>query len=168
MYGADGEELHFDEVPQYNLVVVHAVPHGIMDALKGLQPPLVTHVYGCGLKRTNGVPAAQGLTVHFTNKDIRVTAIKEAQLKIAQTYYYTAPLDVVYYLLLICREHDLSQDETPLLLSGLVNEDSAMYKELYQYFSNIHFWKPASKTALQSEYPHHFFSSLYNLAACVL
>ncbi len=114
------------------------------------------------------MPSANGLVVHFTNKEIRVTAIKQEQLKLAQIYAYTTPLDVVYYLLLICQEHDLSQTETPLLLSGLMSEDSAMYKELYQYFSNIQFWKPASKTALQSEYPHHFFSSLYNLAACVL
>jgi hypothetical protein len=168
MHGSTGDPLHFDEVQPYNLVIVHAVPQGMMDVLKSAQPAEVMHVYGCGLKAANAFSAGDAVTVHFTNKEIRVMAVKEAQLKLAQTFCYTTPLDVVYYLLAVCRAHDFSQTETILLLSGMVHEDSAMYKELYQYFSKIRLWKPAAKTTLQSEYPSHFFSSLYNLAACAL
>lgn len=168
MHGNTSDMLFFDDVQNYNLVVVHAVPQGIMERLKRVQPSETTHVYSCSLHAANALKDGDGITLDFTGKEIRITALKENQLKLAQTYFYTAPLDVVYYLLSICREYGLSQSGTPVVLSGLVSQDSAMYKELYQYFSGLRFWKPTVKATLQSEYPDHFFSSLYNLAACVL
>jgi hypothetical protein len=45
-----------------------------------------------------------------------------------------------------------------------------MYKDLDQYFLNIEFASIANGVKLSNpfhEYPIHFFSSLYKLAACV-
>jgi hypothetical protein len=167
LYGRNHETLFFDDVPQYNLVVVHTVPQGLMGVLKSGEQPEVVHVFSSDLKKLDGNLKSESLSVHFSNKEFRVLAVKEEQLKLAQTYMYTSPMDVVYYLLSICQEYGFSQAGTRVLLSGLVNEESAMYKELHQYFSALHFWK-LERPTLQSEHPPHYFSSLYNLAACVL
>lgn len=165
LYGHETGRLMYDEVAEYNLMVVHHVPHALVQEIKRIDDALIMHCYTCQLRTNNDT--ADTIAVYFTGKEIRVVAKQESQLKQAQTYFYSTPLDVVYYLLLICQQYGFSQVDTTLVLSGMVSQDSAMYKELYQYFSNIHFWKPPVKTTLQSEYPPHFFSSLYNLVACV-
>jgi hypothetical protein len=51
-------------------------------------------------------------------------------------------------------------------LSGLIDKQSALYKELYQYFINIEF-SEAGWNMAGTEYPAHFFTSLNDLAQCV-
>jgi hypothetical protein len=139
-----------------------------MGFLKSLRTGEAVHAFTCQLRSYNGFVAEDQMTVHFTGKEIRVIAKRDQQLKLVQSYFYTAPMDVVYYLLSIAREYGFSQSGTTLILSGLISEESAMYKELHQYFSAVHFWKPVTKAILQNEHPQHFFSSIYNLAGCVL
>jgi hypothetical protein len=74
----------------------------------------------------------------------------------------------VYYLLRLCQEFDLLQQEVFVILSGLVEKDSALYTELQQYFTNIHFAQQPEISLPQSQHPHYYFTAVYNLAACVL
>lgn len=164
-FGVFADVFSFDELSAYNVMLTHALPEKTIDVFEKVQPVEMTHVLSCGLRASNN--SDNRLTVHFTSREFYVTAVKEAQLKFARIYFYTTPLDVVYYLLSICQAFELSQLETQIILSGLISQDSAMYKELHQYFSTIFFWQPLGAT-LPSEHPPHFFSSMYNLAACVL
>ncbi len=167
-YGGAGEVFFYDELINENLVLVHALPQRLLDTIRNTRNTEIGHHYSSWLRMLDGSIDAEGMAVHFTSTEISVVAKRDNQLRFVQTYFYTAPLDVVYYMLAIAREQGLSQTGTTIVLSGLVDQDSAMYKELYQYFSHIRFWKPAFKAPLQSDYPHHFFSSIYNLAACAL
>ncbi|HUQ96912.1 MAG TPA: DUF3822 family protein [Chitinophagaceae bacterium] len=167
-FGDTTETILFDAIAEQNLVLVHAVPQGVMGNLKSLIDTEIKHSYSYQLKQYNGFVAQDQIAVHFAGNEFTVFAKGGEQLKLVQTYQYTAPLDVVYYLLVICKEYGLLQEETTIILSGMISEDSFLYKELYQYFSSLHFWKPTTKAVLPSDYPFHFFSSLYNLAACEL
>jgi hypothetical protein len=167
-FGNTADVFFLDELSEQNLVLVHAVPREIMNLLKSSFGTEIRHCFSCQLKSNNSITTNSQLTVHFTGKEIYVIASKEEQLKLMQTYFYTSPLDVVYYLLTICQQYQMLQADTELVLSGLVSADSAIYKELHQYFATVRFWKPATKAVLESEYPQHFFSSMYNLAGCVL
>jgi Protein of unknown function (DUF3822) len=82
---------------------------------------------------------------------------------LAQTYSYTAPEDIVYYLLRIVQQFALSAEEVTVILSGLIDKESALYKELYQYFLQIELRSVSWNTG---DYPAHFFSSLNDLARC--
>jgi hypothetical protein len=96
--------------------------------------------------------------------------IKNNSILLAQIFAYSKPADILYWLLKICKELSLSQNEVKLSISGLIDGRSAMYKELDQYFLNIEFASIANGVKLSNpfhEYPIHFFSSLYKLAACV-
>jgi hypothetical protein len=75
---------------------------------------------------------------------------------------------VAYYLLKICYAFELSQQEVYLILSGLVEKSSNLFAELQQYFAHIHFAQRPEISLPQTSHPHHYFTSLYNLAACVL
>ena len=161
------DPVFYNVLDDQNVVVIFSVPKPIQQKLVEGREPEMTHVYTCQL-RQQAAFAQDQIYVHFESREFRVLAKKDQQLLLIQTYGYSTPLDVVYYLLAVCREFDLSQSLTALVVSGLVDVDSAMYKELHQYFSQIHF---AGNDAIQlpgNEYPKHFFSSIHNLAACAL
>jgi hypothetical protein len=111
---------------------------------------------------------AEGNSIHtyFIDNHFRVAVYKGLQLQLVQQYSFVSPLDVVYYLLKICTEFGLSQQDTLLSVSGFITAGSALYKELHQYFLNIRFAILETFLIDGQEVPKHYFSSLYNLSAC--
>jgi hypothetical protein len=127
------------------------------------------HVYSVILK--SGIEQSEGgnLLVDFKTDTFSVVAIKNNSLLLAQIFSYTKSEDVLYWLLKICNQFSLSQNEVKLVLSGLIDKQSAVFKELYQYFINIEFATIDNDIQLSGdfdEYPIHFFSSLFKLASC--
>ena len=107
------------------------------------------------------------IEVAFISNYFRVLVVKGKQILLAQMYTYTAPMDVLYYLLKIGKEFQIDQQEVALVLSGFIDEDSALYKEMYNYFSDVSFKPSSVNTLSETNYPQHFFTSLNNLVACV-
>jgi hypothetical protein len=128
------------------------------------------HSYSIILK--NGIQQSEGgnLVIDFKTDSFSVVAVKNNSLLLAQIFSYTTSEDVLYWLLKICRQFSLSQNEVKLVLSGLIDKQSAVFKGLYQYFTNIEFTTLENDIQLSGdfdEYPVHFFSSLYKLVSCV-
>ena len=125
------------------------------------------HAYTPSLKVFNGFSAPSQIDVYFGIRHFRVLVKKDNHIQLAQTYSYKNPLDVVYYLLKICYEVGLEQTEISVVLSGLIDENSAMFSELHSYFMNLHFAEAPAYSVPENDFPGHYFTSLYNLAACV-
>jgi len=128
------------------------------------------HSYSIILK--NGIEQSEGgnLVIDFKTDSFSVVAVKSNSLLLGQIFSYTKSGDVLYWLLKICKQFSLSQNEVKLVLSGLIDKQSAVFKELYQYFTNIEFTTLENDIQLSrdfDEYPVHFFSSLYKLVSCV-
>jgi len=128
------------------------------------------HTYSIVLK--NGIDKSKscGLIVDFKVDSFSVIAVKDHSLLLAQIFPYVKAEDVLYWLLKICNQFSISQREVSLVLSGLIDRQSAVFKELYQYFLNIEFASIDNDLQLSREfedYPVHFFSSIFKLASCV-
>ena len=127
------------------------------------------HTHSITLK--NGIKKNEGgeLMIDFKIDTFSVVAVKDNSLLLAQIYSYARAEDVLYWLLKICRQFSISQNEVQVTLSGLIDKQSAVFKELYQYFLHIEFASIENDIQLSGdfeEYPVHFFSSLYKLASC--
>lgn len=121
---------------------------------------------GAVLNKKEELTAPGGLLlVDFRENDFFVLAVKAQEIILNNVYEYSTPADVLFYVLKICTVFSLKQPEVDLQLSGLVEKDSALYKELYQYFINISF-RDATWQAPANEYPAHFFTSLNDLVLC--
>ena len=156
-----------DQVQEWQLVTEHLMPTGFVDLIKERFPSaMFYHAFTPSLRIYNGFVAPDQADIHFTTSHFRVVIKKQGQLQLAQTYAYKTPLDVVYYLLKIFYEFDLNQSEAFVILSGLVEQDSALYKELHHYFINLHFAQPPLYAIPGDEHPQYYFTSLYNLASC--
>lgn len=168
IYDQQAQEYKHDAIPEWQMITIYSLPQKIaglfQDSFSNVQ---FLHAYTPAIKMYNGYVADNQLSVHFTPQHFRVLLKKDTAIQLAQTYWYKTPLDVIYYLLKICYEFEMEQSSVHLILSGLIEKNSTLFGELYQYFTNIHFAHPPEIKLPDNSYPQHFFTSIYNLATCV-
>ncbi len=152
-----------EPVAEWQLQTAYAVPGIIIESvMKRFPAARCRHLRTMLLKKltshTEGV-----LDVSFETDRFSVIAAKEGRLLLAETYAYSSPEDVLFYLLKACGVFGLSQQHVALQLSGLIDKQSALYRELHQYFIQVQFREADwGETA----YPAHFFTSFNELAKC--
>lgn len=158
----------FDNISEWQVKNHYLLPKAIHNAINDkFSNVSYINFFTAAIRGSINYAAGDQVALHFAPNQIAVVVKKSGQLQLAQAYSYQVPLDVVYYLLKIVEEFNLSKDETAIIISGLIEENSDLYKELYQYFLHIHFVQPKVVVADSNTYPPHFFTSIYNLAACV-
>lgn len=167
-YSNNTHLLH-DVIPEWQCVNSYAVPSSMHQQITERFPGAsFLHTYTPLLKIFNGFSDEYQLVVHFMYNQFRVVVKKQQQVHLIQTYSYESPMDVVYYLLKLATEFALPFNETQIIVSGFVEENSALYKEMHHYFSNLHFALTSTLLLPAEDHPNHFFTSIHNLAACVL
>lgn len=158
-----------DPIAEWQVVNTYTIPVSVHTKLSERFPyASYIHAYTPLLKIYNGFTSDHQISAHFIGKQFRVMVKKHHQVQLVQTYTYSSPMDVVYFLLKICSEFQLPQDEIQIIISGLIDENSALYKELHNYFLNLHFAISNTLVLPEHHHPTHFFTSIHNLAACVL
>lgn len=169
VYDQPAQVYFHDNIPGWQMLNTYSLSKSLYNIVQELiSPTQYYHTYTPTIKIYNGYVAENQLSIHFAETYFRVLLKKNANIHLVQTYDYKTPLDVVYYLLKICQEFQLSQQEVCLILSGLIEKTSNLFAELQQYFTQINFAQQPEIALPQSPHPHYYFTSLYNLAACVL
>lgn len=127
----------------------------------------VHHVYSCILKSNlrNSLPR-ETLFVQFYHSHIIASAFKDGKLMIIQSFNYSGPDDILYYLLSLCRQLDLNGPGLSVRVSGMIETDSNLYKELVKYFDDV---QPEAINADNvhapvGDYPAHYFTPICKLA----
>ena len=170
VYAADAENNFKTEVvnglPVFNVYAVHKK---IEDVLSRQFPgATIHHATSLQLDR---IPA-DDKRVHciFFHNSIKVFLFDGAALQFVQQFNYNTPVDAAYHLLNCCEQYNFNPSEVTLMLSGMIDEESKLYTELYRYFLKIEFEKNDKSIELHDRikfYPSHFFSHLTGLASCV-
>lgn len=172
MFGINGTSAVISEsIAEWQLYNVYGVPGQVHSWItKKFPAGKYWHQYTLNIK--NSKPGIEGgsLLVDIRKDDFTLLATAENRIILAQTFSYSSPDDIVYYLLKVCQQFGLSQQSVNIVLSGLVDQQSALYRELHQYFLQVEFrdtdWTiPAS---VNNESPAHFFTSLNDLSKCAL
>jgi hypothetical protein len=170
MYGRNGRDvIAAEEVDDWQIKNIYSIPydvnHWIMQHFPGA---ILLHNHTIAMKHFDPTEFEGGLMIDFRENDFSVIVSKANKLLMAQTFFYSSPSDVIYYLLKICKEFVFLQEQVRLTISGLIEKESALYRELYQYFLQLRFREPAWQIPVseQESYPVHFFTSLNDLALC--
>ncbi|HEY6063461.1 MAG TPA: DUF3822 family protein [Chitinophagaceae bacterium] len=160
-----GSHMISELIPAWQLYNTYAVPDEIYKWINQKFPSARSwHQFSLAIKNINAAGNEGSLAVDFRQNDFTVIAARQSRILLAQTFEYTTHGDVLYYLLKTCGQFSLAQKEVNVQLSGLVDKQSALYKEIYQYFINIEFREAGWNTG--TDYPAHFFTSLNDLAQC--
>lgn len=169
LYGVNGNQAIITEnITGWPLQNVYAVPPEIQDWMSRHFPTAhYWHSYSIGIRQMNA--GTEGiLLVNFRTHDFSLIAGRENQVLLAQTFSYASAADVIYHLAKVCTEFYFSQETVHLVVSGLVEKESNLYRALVQYFLIIRFREPGWQIPATpgQEYSTHFFTSLNDLALC--
>jgi hypothetical protein len=169
MYGSTiGSSVISEAVNEWQLYNVYAVPGDVHEWVSRIFPAFkYRHNYTLSVSRMPGDPADHML-IDFNTDEFSFIVVNENKLLIAQTISYTTPEDILYYLLKACNQFSLSRGEIQLFISGMIEKESQLYRELYLYFLNITLREPTWQMPATegNGYPAHFFTSLNDLARC--
>ena len=167
LYGVNGgSAIVSDHMTDHHIYNVYAIPLQMHEWMKKkFKAGNYWHQYTIGIRNIRHDADGGHLLVDFRPDDFTVIASRDNKVLLAQAFSYSTPEDILYYLLKICQQFGLSQQEVRLDLSGLIEKESALYKELYQYFIPVSFRQPGWEIP-ETEFPTHFFTSLNDLARC--
>lgn len=108
---------------------------------------------------------------NFNPGSITVMLRADNRLQCLLDVEYDTPEDAVYHLLNICQRFEVVAGDTMITASGMIDESSVLYRELYKYFSGIAFFGLPDIFTYSDDiksYPPHYFSHLFATAACEL
>lgn len=170
LFGNQKEASLFDEhVRGKDIVNVYRVSKILVDTLRELFPFSVSyHSNTLLIPKLTENDNQLNCTVY--QEFIKVILSKNGTIQLAQYLNYSTTTDVVYHLLNVCAQHEIPADSVSLSLSGMIDEKSALYKDLYNYFLQINFSSlPEGISSADGfdEHPQHFFQHLILLSACV-
>lgn len=172
--GDTDSDFVFDEqVRDWNLHNVYRVSRDIHSLCKNkFQGSQYWHVYTMLLlwSKEDKLKTGNISRVIFYNDKFVVAFFRDRQLQLLQTFAYQTPEDVAYYLLLICRQFGITQQEMVLYISGLIDAQSALYTELLKYFAEVDYEglpDTYGTNGLLEEFPGHYFSPLLKMSLCV-
>jgi hypothetical protein len=170
MYGINGSHsIIAQDIAGWQLKNIFAVPSLVKDwATRHFPAAHFYHNYSIGVRLIDNTAMEGSLLVDFRSNDFVVVASKGNRLLMAQTFSYTTPDDVIYYLVKLCNEFGFSQQQVKISVTGLIEKESNLYRDLLQYFLNIRLREPSWLLPVKEEdnYPSHFFTSLNDLALC--
>ena len=171
LYGNDAQTSVVSEsLPAWDLYNVYRLPTKLHNLL---QVRFISgnswHLYSVMLKNMRA-GSSTCMFVDFKTDELSVLALNGSKLLLAQTFIYHTPEDILYHLLKVCQQLELSQQEVKVVLSGLIEKDSSVYRELYKYFIHLEFDVLHGQVKLAEQLksnPEHYYSSISKLAACV-
>ncbi len=109
------------------------------------------------------------VSIVFNPKEIIAAVFINKQVQIVQNLQYKTAEDIAWQLLNIYMQFNLRQEEVPLLVGGMIDQNSAMYEELLKYFQFVETdTMPGGLTVPEQfqSFPEHFFSPILKLALC--
>ncbi|MDD2382533.1 MAG: DUF3822 family protein [Mariniphaga sp.] len=82
------------------------------------------------------------LLLLFENKRLYLMLFANKTLLVANSFYYSHPNDVVYYVLSVINQHHIPRKDVTPFTAGKIAEDDPIYSQLKKHFSNVGLFLP--------------------------
>ena len=155
-----------DLVVEKKVYNAYRVPADILKIISETFPNAVNrHQYSALLKQTT--ETENKLLVIFYPQKIVVRLIKGGDVEFINNFDYRTAEDVSYILLNVCKQFEVAN--VPLEVSGLIDKDSGLYKEIYKYFEPIEFAtlsEESNYVEAINQHPAHYFSHIFAFDTC--
>lgn len=156
-----------DFIAEKNLYNTYRIPQNIHQAVTDhFTSAIFIHQYSLIIKQLRQKEDLLKL-IFYPNKII-ITLQKAGKLQIIQTFNYITAEDVIYHMLNVCSRFNTAN--TDVELCGMIEQDSALFREIQKYFLTISFSQLPEGLSYSNEikeFPPHFFSHLLAFALCV-
>jgi hypothetical protein len=168
MFGNKSNCINMHEnISTHRIENIFAVPMEIKNTMDIIFPSSKSmHSLSKSIQSVNGTKIYN--TVY--DKEIRLVLFKENIFTLASYFEYTTPEDVCYHMLNVCERFAVSTSDVEVILNGMIDTNSNLYKEIYKFFMQISIEDLPEKVMLADgfeEIASHYFSPLVKLAKCV-
>jgi len=164
----DGEVIN-ELIEGKSMYCVYRIPSSLYDLIGSrFGEESATHFYTVSA-RTN-IPSGEGMRVCIGHGRMVVSLVSDGKLILMQNYPARNGQEAAYHLLNIRHQFGLNAETFPVEISGMVQEDSALYTEISKYFLNLTLSeRPSVLNYAEAfdEHPQHYFQTIYKLAVCV-
>lgn len=144
----------------------YRVPAQILNVFTSKFPDAVNrHQYSVLLEQLSA--KEDKLFIIFYPQKIVLKLDKNGRTEFINSFYYNNAEDVTYILLNVCKQFEV--ENIPIEVSGLIEKDSALYKEIYKYFESVSFASlPAGSNYSEeiTQHPSHYFSHIFAVDPC--
>lgn len=122
-----------------------------------------------GLQRQYENTGQSFLCLNVENQYMEIAFLVNGKLQLYNRFDFENPEQFVYFPLFICKQSGLDPKDVNLLLSGVIDETSELYKQLYTYFRHLDFGELPNTFKYSKrlyDVPQHYFYSLMNMELC--
>jgi len=155
-----------DIISEQSLYNTYRLSAATVDMIKNQFPDAtMTHQYSLILKNFAG--DTDRISVIFYTQKVVVNVFSGGKHLLLNSFDFTTANDISFILLNICKQ--LKIKKIHLVLSGLVEENSALYNEIYKYFDDIEFASFRQEYSYSEEiakFPSHYFSHIFDIDSC--
>ncbi len=155
-----------DIIAENGIYNTYRVPETIVNVLKYNFPYATnTHQYSILLKES--AIAGDKIKLIFYPKKFVMYLKQDSVTRFVNTFSYDTAEDVSYILLNTCRQYEA--ENIPVEISGLIEENSTLYKEIYKYFSDVKLSILPAGCDYSEEiarHPPHYFSHIFAADLC--
>lgn len=155
-----------DIINAKDLYNAYRLPASVYDVLENRFPFFKgTHQYTAILQQPS--PEEDTLSVIFYSQKMVISLYQNGQYQLINCYPYRVAEDVSFTLLNIVKQFDAKNIR--VVLNGLIEENSTLYREIYKYFATISFAGLSSNfnyTASFADYPSQYFSHILSFDSC--
>lgn len=154
-----------DNMPRLDMHTIYRVNQPVFDLLRKQFPKArFLHQYSVLLQALGNTDT---LFVVFFENQFTVALFLNGVCRLMNSFSFKAPEDVAYILLLVQKQFELAQPK--VVLSGMIEENSALYKEVYKYFEYVDLMDFSGRVSMAddfAQYPAHFFTPIFALLLC--
>lgn len=168
MFGdREGNEIILSDVISHqSLYNNYRLPAATVEMIKNKFPNAsMVHQYSLILKKP--LDGNDRLSIIFYTRKVVVHLVTEGKHQLINSFHFSDEKDISYILLNICKQFEIKNIH--LVLSGLIEEHSALYNEIYKYFDDIEF-QGFRENYQYSEgitsFPSHYFSHIFDADSC--
>lgn len=143
---AETEQVFSDKISNTGMHNIYSVPTNVSNYLNEQFPSHHLSHLSTVLIETQSKISIQSeekhLFVHLIDSRAYISAFQHTNLLFFNSFEYKSAKDFIYYLLLIFDQLNLSQETTPVALSGQLVEDAEIYRLLKRYLPQFNFLEP--------------------------
>jgi hypothetical protein len=162
-----------DSIDALDIVNVYAAEKNLIGLIQAVFPKAkyyhnITSLL-LGFDRTAKHSPTPQVFANIRDNTVQLFFFTQQKPVFANVFPFKTSQDIIYYILLVYEQFKLNPDETPLVLSGTVTQDSDIYKYIYRYIRHVNFITIPELMHLGQQFtgiPHHFYFDLFSLKDC--
>ncbi|MBE0662740.1 MAG: DUF3822 family protein [Bacteroidales bacterium] len=170
----DEDAVYYDMIKAPEACLVFSVPSGLNEWIRNHYPGS-RQLHSCGslirsfYLQCKGSSPATRILANVQGDTIDIIIFKGSDFQFCNSFHYTSQTDLLYYLLFVMEQLKINTEESPLYLSGIVENESELYRLLATYFRFVGFIPDAEDRKFSPSFDHaplpRYFD-LLNVSLC--